>query len=222
MVAHHSFRISDLLQQYRNMKATRCAIYCRVSTDAQNTENQKRDLLRYCESRGWEIVETFEDVGISGAKDDRPGLNALMKAARQKKFGAVVVWKFDRFARSTQHLLRALEEFHALDVDFVSYSEGIDTSTPMGKMIFTFLGAIAEFERSLIQERVKAGISRKRAENPTGAWGRPRRAIDVPRALELRAQGLGYKQIAKALGVPRTTLYRTLSAIPQSPLAQSD
>jgi DNA invertase Pin-like site-specific DNA recombinase len=193
------------------MKATRCAIYCRVSTDAQNTENQKRDLLRYCESRGWEIFETFEDVGISGAKDDRPGLNALMKAAKQRQFTSVVVWKFDRFARSTQHLLRALEEFRALGIDFVSCSEGIDTSTPMGKMIFTFLGAIAEFERSLIQERVKAGIAR--AQEDGVHCGRPRVGFDVNTAIELKRQGLSWKKLSTRMGVSISTLRRVLTPL---------
>ena len=200
-------------------KAKRVALYCRVSTSDQTTENQKRDLTRFCESRGWHIVRVFEDTGISGAQESRPQLNELMAQARQCRFDAVMVWKFDRFARSTQHLLQALQEFKPLGIDFVSYSEGIDTSTPMGKMTFTFLGAIAEFERELIRERTKAGVARARAEG--AKLGRPRVAFDVQKAVELRNTGLGFKQVARALGIPRTTLFRAIRGIPQTCVASN-
>lgn len=190
---------------------TKCAIYCRVSTTDQTTENQKRALLQYCESRDWEIVDTYEDKGVSGAKDSRPALDRMMKAARQRKFSTVVVWKFDRFARSVNHLLRALEEFRSLDVDFVSQSEGIDTSTPMGKMIFTFLGAIAEFERSLIQERVKAGIAR--AQDGGVHCGRPRVGFDVNAAIEMKRQGVSWSKLAKRMGVSVSTLRRVVGPL---------
>ena len=110
----------------------RISIYCRVSTGEQTTENQRRDLLRFCESRQWEVVKTFEDVGISGAKHDRPALVELMEFVRKGGCQAVLVWRFDRFARSTSHLLEALHEFQSLGVDFISYSEGVDTSTAAG------------------------------------------------------------------------------------------
>jgi len=193
----------------------RIALYCRVSTSGQTTENQKRDLTRYCDSRDWPVAQVFEDVGVSGAKDSRPALDDLMRQAKQKKFNTVVVWKFDRFARSTQHLLQALQEFQALGIDFVSYSEGIDTSTPMGKMIFTFLAAIAEFERSLIKERVKAGIERAKAQGVH--CGRPRVGFDVNKALRLKREGMSWSQLAKRMKVSVSTLRRTLTPLLKSP-----
>jgi len=195
------------------------AIYCRVSTSGQTTENQKRDLTRYCDSRDWPVAQVFEDVGVSGAKDRRPALDDLMRQAKQKKFNTVVVWKFDRFARSTQHLLQALTEFQALGVDFVSCSEGVDTSTPAGRMVFTFLGAVAEFERSLIKERVKAGIERAQAAGVH--CGRPRAAFDVGRAIKMKQEGLGVRRIAKQLGVSKSTIDRALRDVSKASLSQS-
>jgi len=167
---------------------TRAAIYARVSTTDQTTKNQVRQLTSYCENRGLKVMEVFEDTGISGSQDSRPGLDALMKQARQGKYDAVVVWKFDRFARSTAHLLQALTEFQSLGVDFISFSEGIDTSSPRGKLIYTFLAGIAEFERSLIRERVKAGI--ERAQEAGIHCGRPRKGFDIARAVKLSQAGL--------------------------------
>src|SRR5215471_7473872 len=142
----------------------RAALYMRVSTKGhgQTTETQALALCDYAAHRGFEIVEEYRDEGISGSKDSRPALDRLMKDARARKFDVVIVARFDRFARSVSHLLRALEEFSHLGIDFVSLSESIDTSTPMGKMIFTVLGAVAELERNLIRERVQMGISRAR------------------------------------------------------------
>src|SRR5712692_10002764 len=144
----------------------KAAIYARVSTanNAQDPTMQTRELEEYCQRRGWEIAGEYVDVGISGAKDSRPELNRLMADAHRRRFDSVVVWKFDRFARSVSHLLRALETFKALGIDFVSLSEQVDTSTPTGKMVFTVLGAVAELERSLIVERVKAGMRNARAK----------------------------------------------------------
>jgi DNA invertase Pin-like site-specific DNA recombinase len=168
------------------MKAA--AIYCRVSTDDQNTENQAVVLREYCARRGWTVSEEYVDRGISGAKDSRPALNRLMADAHKRRFDAVIVWRFDRFARSVSHLLRALETFQSLGIDFVSYSEAVDTSTPTGRMTFTVLGAVAELERALIVERTKAGIASARHRGKT--LGRPvtiqAKAADVAR---LRAQG---------------------------------
>src|SRR5712691_7223338 len=134
----------------------RVALYARVSTinGQQDPEMQLRELRAYCTRRGWEISSEYVDR-ISGAKDKRPALDRLMADAHQRRFDAVVVWRFDRFARSVSHLLRALETFGALGVEFVSLREQVDTSTPVGKMMFTVLGAVAELERSLIVERVK-------------------------------------------------------------------
>src|SRR5712691_9309996 len=149
------------------------AIYARVSTNnGQDPEMQLRELREYCQRRGWKLAGEYVDAGISGAKDSRPELNRLMADAHRRNLDAVVVWKFDRFARSVSHLLRALETFRSLGIEFVSLSEQVDTSTPTGKMIFTVLGAVAELERSLIAERVRAGLRNARAKGRR--LGRPR------------------------------------------------
>ena len=143
-----------------------CALYMRVSTKGhgQTTDTQALALREYSQRRGFEVLGEYRDEGISGSKDSRPALDRLMKDARARKFDVVIVARFDRFARSVSHLLRALEEFSHLGIDFVSLSESIDTSTPMGKMIFTVSGAVAELERNLIKERVHMGISRARKQ----------------------------------------------------------
>jgi DNA invertase Pin-like site-specific DNA recombinase len=146
------------------------------------------------------------DVGISGTKEKRPELDRLMADAHRRHFDAVIVWKFDRFARSVSHLLRALETFQALGIHFVSLSESLDTSTPAGKMVFTVLGAVAELERSLIVERVKAGLRNARAKGKR--LGRPKAILDAKRIASLRAQGVGWKAIAAEMGVGVGTVYR--------------
>jgi DNA invertase Pin-like site-specific DNA recombinase len=147
----------------------------------------------------------YVDLGISGTKEKRPELDRLMAEAHRRRFDAVIVWKFDRFARSVSHLLRALETFQALGIHFVSLSESLDSSTPAGKMVFTVLGAVAELERSLIVERVKAGLRNARAKGRK--LGRPRIAVDATRVAELRAAGLSWPKIARALGVGIGTVY---------------
>jgi DNA invertase Pin-like site-specific DNA recombinase len=143
----------------------RVAIYARVSTAAgQDPTMQTRELREYCTRRGWDISGAYIDVGISATKERRPELDRLMADAHKRRFDVVCVWKFDRFARSVSHLLKALETFKALGIDFVSYSEAMDTSTPAGKMVFTVLGAVAELERSLIVERVRAGLRNAKAK----------------------------------------------------------
>ena len=144
----------------------RVAIYARVSTsnNGQDPAMQTRELHEYAERRGWTVAGEYVDVGISGTKEKRPELDRLMSDAHRRRFDAVVVWKFDRFARSVSHLLRALESFKAQGIEFVSFSEQLDTSTPAGKLVFTVLGAVAELERSLIVERVKAGLRNARAK----------------------------------------------------------
>jgi DNA invertase Pin-like site-specific DNA recombinase len=135
------------------------ALYGRVSTaNGQDPEMQLRELREYCDRRGWEVAGEYVDAGISGAKEKRPELDKLLADTHKRCFDAVVVWRFDRFARSVSHLLRALESFRSLGIEFVSLSEQVDTSTPTGKMVFTVLGAVAELERSLIAERVRAGL----------------------------------------------------------------
>ena len=186
----------------------RTALYARVSTHdkGQDPDMQLRELREYCQRRGWEIAGEYVDVGICGAKDSKPELNRMMADASRRKFDAVVCWKFDRFARSVSHLLRALEAFRALGIEFVSYSEAIDTSTPVGKMTFTVLGAVAELERSLIIERVRAGVRNARAKGKR--LGRPKVILDTRRIASLRAQGLGWKRVARELDCGVSTVLR--------------
>ncbi|HEY2120360.1 MAG TPA: recombinase family protein [Candidatus Acidoferrum sp.] len=170
----------------------RVAIYARVSTtgSGQDPTTQTRELKEYVERRGWTLAGEYVDIGISGTKEKRPQLDRMMQDAHRRKFDSVIVWKFDRFARSVSHLLRALETFNALGIHFVSLSESLDTSTPAGKMVFTVLGAVAELERSLIVERVKSGLRNARAKGKR--LGRPRVVVDDARIVTLRGQGLSW------------------------------
>jgi DNA invertase Pin-like site-specific DNA recombinase len=204
---------------------SRVAIYARVSTTnhGQDVTVQTRDLQEFAEARGWRLFDSYLDLGISGSKDKRPELDRLMADAHKRRFDVVAVWRFDRFARSVSHLLRALETFNALGIAFVSLSENVDTTTPIGKMIFTVLGAVAELERSLIVERVRAGLRNARAKGKT--LGRPRTAVDTARIDRLRASGLSWPKIAAEMGVSVGTVYqaaRSLSKIPSKTPAASD
>jgi DNA invertase Pin-like site-specific DNA recombinase len=184
----------------------RAVLYSRVSTNnGQDPEMQSREIREYCLRRGWALVGEYVDVGISGAKERRPQLDRLIADAHKRKFEVVVVWKFDRFARSVSHLLRALETFRALGVEFVSLSEQVDTSTPTGKMIFTVLGAVAELERSLIAERVRAGLRNARAKGKR--LGRPTKHVNPAQIAALRAQGVPWRRIGQQLGVSAATAY---------------
>ena len=158
-----------------NHPPVKAALYARVSTanNGQDPEVQLLELREYCQRRGWIVTSEYIDVGISGTRERRPELDRLLANAHRRRFDAVVVWRFDRFARSVSHLLRALENFRALGIEFVSLSEQVDTSTPTGKMVFTVLGAVAELERSLIVERVRAGMRNARAKGKR--IGRPPR-----------------------------------------------
>jgi DNA invertase Pin-like site-specific DNA recombinase len=189
----------------------RVAVYARVSTlnHGQDVNMQTRELRQFAESRGWQIAGEYIDAGVSGAKDSRPELNRLMADAHKRRFDVVCVWRFDRFARSVSHLLRALETFKALGIDFVSYSEQMDTSTPAGKMVFTVLGAMAELERSLIVERVRAGLRNARAKGKR--LGRPRVVVDAARIARLHSQGRSIREIADELGCSRSLVHKTLA-----------
>jgi DNA invertase Pin-like site-specific DNA recombinase len=194
----------------------RTAIYARVSTNnGQDPTMQTRELREYCERRGWQLAGEYVDVGISGTKEKRPELDRLMQDAHRRRFDAIVVWKFDRFARSVSHLLRALETFKAQGIEFVSFSEQLDTSTPAGKLVFTVLGAVAELERSLIVERVKAGLRNARAKGKT--LGRPTKLVDRRQIAELRASGRSWRKIARRLGISARTARRA----GQNPPAES-
>jgi len=190
------------------------ALYARVSTldKGQDPQMQLRELREYCQRRGWTVTGEFVDVGVSGSKDSRPELNRLMTDAHRRNFDAVLVWRFDRFARSVSHLLRALETFKSQGIEFISYSEQMDTSTPTGKMIFTVLGAVAELERSLIIERVRAGVRNARAKGKR--LGRPTVDVDRARIASMRSGGASWRVISTELGISLGTLHRLCSKIP--------
>jgi DNA invertase Pin-like site-specific DNA recombinase len=188
----------------------RIAIYARVSTTDQSTESQLLDLRRYVRERGWNNFKEYVDEGVSGTKDSRPALNELMNDAKKRRFDVVLVWRFDRFARSTKHLILALEEFKNLGIDFVSYQENIDTSSPLGSAIFTIISAVAQLERDIIAERVKAGL--RRAKENGKKLGRPRASVDIEKIHWLRSKGLSLRAIAKETGVSRTTVSDVLSS----------
>jgi len=198
----------------------KAAIYARVSTanNSQDPEVQLRELREYCQRRGWKLTGEYVDTGISGATEKRPQLAKLTADAHRRRFDAVVVWKFDRFARSVSHLLRALETFKALGIEFVSLSEQVDTSTPTGRMIFTVLGAVAELERSLIAERVRAGLRNARAKGKR--LGRPRMNVDAARIARLRRTGASWAEISAQLGIGATTARRVVSSLAKNPAAR--
>lgn len=189
----------------------RVALYARVSTanQGQDPRMQTRELREYVVRRGWTVAGEYVDIGISGTKEKRPELDRLMTDAHRRCFDCVVVWKFDRFARSVSHLLRALETFKAQGIEFVSFSEQMDTSTPAGKMVFTVLGAVAELERSLIVERVRAGLRNARAKGKR--LGRPNARVDENAIARLRSNGQTVREIATALGYSRSLVHKTLS-----------
>jgi len=190
---------------------TRVAIYARVSTTnhGQDVGLQTREQHQFAAARGWQVFDDYIDEGVSGSKDSRPELNRLMADAHKRRFDVVCVWRFDRFARSVSHLLRALETFNALGIAFVSLGEQMDTTTPTGKMVFTVLAAVAELERSLIVERVRAGLRNARAKGKR--LGRPRVAVDAARIGRLRAQGRSIREIAEELGYSRSLVHKTIA-----------
>jgi len=178
-------------------------IYCRVSTQDQTTDSQLLDLRRYAADRGWEVYREFCDNGVSGSVDSRPALNSLMDEAKKLKFDAVLCWRFDRFARSTTHLLLSLDQFRNLGIDFVSYQENIDTSSPLGSAIFTIISAVAQLERDIIAERVKMGLRRAKAQGKQ--LGRPRVKVDLDQVKALHSQGYSTRAIAQELGLTKST-----------------
>ena len=195
-------------------KPSRAAIYARVSTTGhgQDVGLQVDELRQVAKQRGWNVVGEFIDEGVSGSKASRPALDKLMAAARAGKIDIVCVWRFDRFARNTQHLLSALDEFRLLNVSFLSMREQVDTTTPAGKVLFTLIAAVSEFERALIQERVQAGVARAKAAGKH--CGRPVVDMDLRPAQALLNEGRSLKEVSTILGVSRTTLRRKLAERP--------
>lgn len=185
----------------------RAALYARQSrtTGAQNRDTQLRELSEYCQRRGWEIAGEYVDVGMCGAKEQRPELDRLLAECRKRRVDAVVVYRYDRFARSLRQLVNALEEFRALGIEFVSLHEGVDTSTPNGRLVFGIFTSIAEFERQLIRERVRSGLAVARARGKR--IGRPRKIVDAVKIARLRAEGASWRTIAAQLGVSVGTAY---------------
>ena len=193
------------------------AIYARVSTKNgnQNPELQLTELRDYARARGWQVIGEFVDVGVSGAKESRPQLDALMKLAKARKIDGIIVWKLDRFGRSLKHLVTALDELEALGVAFISLRDSIDLSTPQGKLMFAVIGAMAEFERGLIRERVMAGLAVARSKGRIG--GRPKvrrdRDRDAAKIRQMRGDGESYQQIADQLGRSRADVARVCAAL---------
>lgn len=190
-------------------KKNRVAIYLRVSTTQQTTELQARDLRQYCTNRNFNITHVYEDIGSGADYKKRPELKRLMNDARKRKFDIVLCWKFDRFSRSTKHLIESLEEFNELSIAFISYQENLDTSSSMGKMIFGVISSIAELERDLIRERVISGLNNARAKGRK--LGRPQKCSGS-QIKHLRAKGLSYRAIAKELGISIGSVSRALNS----------
>lgn len=188
----------------------RVVLYGRVSTTEQSAAMQIEELRAYCARRQWGIVEEFIDAGVSGSKESRPALNRLLADAKRRKFDAVLVYRYDRFARSLRQLVNALAEFDALGIHFVSLHEGVDTSTPNGRLVFGIFASIAEFERELIRGRVRSGLAAARARGMR--LGRPRVAVDAARIAALRAQGLSWARIGEELGLGEGTVRRAVGA----------
>lgn len=190
------------------MQDKRVAIYARVSTKDQSVDMQMNDLERYSKERGLNVFKVYKDNGVSGTKETRPALSELMNDAKKRKFDIVLVWRFDRFARSTKHLVTALYEFRNLGIDFMSYQENIDTSSPLGEAIFTIISAMSKLERDIIAERVKGGLRKARANGKR--LGRPESEADTDRIVEHKEQGKSIREIAKEMGLSRGKVERTL------------
>jgi DNA invertase Pin-like site-specific DNA recombinase len=196
---------------------SRVAIYARVSTlnQGQDPGLQTRELREFAERRGWTIIGEYVDRGISGTKDSRPAMNQLLAAVRKRKCDVILVWKMDRWARSLRNLVNSLAELEALGVAFVSLRDNVDLTTPSGRLMVQIIGAMAEFERSLIQERVKAGLRNARAKGKR--IGRPRIAVDGHQVAALRTAGKSWRAVCRETGLSKGTAQRALDAQKASP-----
>jgi DNA invertase Pin-like site-specific DNA recombinase len=189
------------------------AIYARVSTNGQTTDNQVRELRKVAKRHGWKISAEYIDHGISGAKgsDRRPALDKLLKTANRREFDILMAWSVDRLGRSLQHLVGFLDEIHAKGVDLYLHQQNIDTSTPSGKAMFQMAGVFAEFERSMIQERVRAGLERAREQGKV--LGRPKVSARIETLIrQKRGKGMGILKIAREVGVGTSVVQRVLKA----------
>jgi DNA invertase Pin-like site-specific DNA recombinase len=188
----------------------KAAIYGRVSTTAQDTNLQMREVRQFVQRRGWQIAEEYIDKGISGSKEKRPALDKLMSEAKRRRFDAVVVYRYDRFARSLRHLVNALGEFRALGIEFVSIHEGVDTSTPNGRLVFGIFASIAEFERELIRARVRSGLAA--AKERGIQLGRPAlrkfSVADIRRLRRDRRKGMPFQKLAQLHGTSVWTAFQ--------------
>ena len=194
----------------------RVALYARVSTmNGQHPEMQLRELREYASRRGWDVVGEYVDEGISGARERRPQLDRLWADCRKRRVDAVVVYRYDRFARSLRQLVNALEEFRALGIEFVSLHEGVDTTTPNGRLVFGIFASIAEFERELIRSRVRSGLAAAKAQGKQ--LGRPRTVVNAAQVAALRASGASWRVISQQLGVGVGTASRALSSLSKNP-----
>jgi DNA invertase Pin-like site-specific DNA recombinase len=196
----------------------RAAIYTRVSTDNQTIENQLRELRQVAQRRGWEVVEVYNDAGISGAKGraERPGLDLMLNDASRRKFDVVMAWAIDRLGRSLIDLLGTIQHLEACGVDLYLDQQAIDTTTPMGKLVFQVTGAFAEFERSMIRQRVRAGL--KRAVAQGAQLGRPKIDAAVERKVQRQLEkGIGILKVAKSLGLGTGTVQRIKAELKLAP-----
>lgn len=193
----------------------RCALYARVSTNDQTCETQLRQLREYAAARGWTVHAEYVDQGISGLRESRPGLDSLLRDAKRRRFSAICVFSLCRIGRSLKNLITVLDEIHALGIAFVSIHEGLDLSTPAGRLQWQIIGAISEFERNRIAERVRAGLQRVKAEGRR--LGRPSKEVDP--ALLAPVRGLPVREAARRLGVSRATAHRWLSQKTSAPAA---
>jgi DNA invertase Pin-like site-specific DNA recombinase len=188
---------------------TRIAIYARVSTfNGQHPEMQLAEIREYAARRGWDVAGEYVDLGVSGSKESRPGLNRMMRDAHARMFDAVVCWKLDRLGRSLKHLVTTIEDLAAYGVTFVSLRDNLDLSTPAGRLMMHIVGSMAEFERELIRERVTAGIAAARKRG--ARIGRPRTHVNPDKVRELRTEGIPWRAIAKRMGVGTGTACRAL------------
>ena len=196
----------------KNTTTKRAAIYIRVSTDGQTVDNQRLELEQAAERAGWQIVGVYDDNGVSGAKsrEHRDAFDGLCKDATRRQFDVVMAWSVDRLGRSLQDLIGFLGELHAVGVDLYLHQQGLDTTTPAGRAMYQMMGVFAEFERAMIQERVKAGLRRAKAQGKT--LGRPRVTAKVEQAvLAAREGGTGKRKIAKQLGIGVSTVNRIIA-----------